>query len=76
MTQGQENSGVGVVNVARDVLRREISKEYAEVATNPDKGFHFHTGRHLAGLLEYQEAWLEQVSEGALESFAGTGNPF
>ena len=76
MAQGQGNSGVGVVNVDRDVLRREISKEYAEVATNPDKGFHFHTGCHLAGLLEYQETWLEQVSEGALESFAGTGNPF
>ena len=76
MAQRQGISGVGVVNVDRDVLRREISKEYAEVATNPDKGFHFHTGRHLAGLLEYQEAWLEQVSEGALESFAGTGNPF
>jgi SAM-dependent methyltransferase len=76
MAQEKGNSGVGVVNVDRDVLRQEISKEYAEVATNPDKGFHFHTGRRLAGLLEYQEDWLEQVSEGALESFAGTGNPF
>jgi hypothetical protein len=47
--------------VDRDVLRREITKEYAEVATNPDMGFHFHTRRYLAGLLEYQEAWLEQV---------------
>ena len=74
--QWQGNSGIGVVNVGRDVLRRVISKEYAEVATNPDKGCHFHTWRHLAGLLEYQEAWLEQVSEGALGSFAGTGNPF
>lgn len=76
MAQEQGNSGVGVVDVDRDVLRREITKEYAEVATNPDKGFHFHTGRHLAGLLEYEESWLEHVSPGALESFAGTGNPF
>ena len=66
MAWGQGNSCVGVVNIDRDVLGREISKEYAEVATNPDKGFHFHTGCHLAGLLECQEAWLEQVSEGAL----------
>lgn len=61
MAQWQENSGVGVVNVGRDVLCREISTEYAEVATNPDKGCHFHTGRRLAGLFECQEGWLEQI---------------
>ena len=29
-------------NVDLETLRREISKEYAEVASHPDKGFHFH----------------------------------
>ena len=76
MAQEKGKAGVGVVDVDRVVLRREISKEYAEVANNPEKGFHFHTGRRLAKLLEYEEAWIDQVSEGALESFAGTGNPF
>ena len=39
-------------------------------------GFHFHTGRRLIDLLEYQDDWLKGLSEEAIESFAGTGNPF
>ncbi|MGB5660425.1 MAG: hypothetical protein WBO54_13165, partial [Thermoanaerobaculia bacterium] len=45
-----------VPNVDVDELRGEIQKEYASVAENPDKGFHFHTGRKLAGLLGYDES--------------------
>jgi arsenite methyltransferase len=60
----------------RDELRDAISQEYAEVATSPEKGFHFHTGRKLAHLLKYQEEWIEMVPEASVESFAGTGNPF
>jgi len=58
------------------VLRAAISEEYASVACEPEKGYHFHTGRLLAGKLHYREAWLDGVPEGAIESFAGTGNPF
>jgi SAM-dependent methyltransferase len=57
-------------------LRLAIQEEYAEVATNPAKGFHFHTGRPLARILEYPDEWLEGVPESSIESFAGTGNPF
>ena len=57
-------------------LRRAIQEEYAEVATHPDKGFHFHTGRPLAALLGYREEWLAGVPEASIASFAGTGNPF
>jgi SAM-dependent methyltransferase len=57
-------------------LRRAIQDEYAEVARNPQQGFHFHTGRPLAALLGYDEAWLEAIPGGTVESFAGTGNPF
>src|SRR5262245_33379208 len=57
-------------------LRQAIRAEYAEVALHPTKGFHFHTGRPLARLLGYDDAWLEGIPEGAIESFAGTGNPF
>ena len=57
-------------------LRGEIQKEYASVAKNPDKGFHFHTGRKLAGILGYDESLLDGIPEAAIESFAGTGNPF
>ena len=59
-----------------DTLRSEVSKEYCQVAQNPELGFHFHTGRRLATLLEYQDHWLEGLPEEVIESFAGTGNPF
>ena len=59
-----------------DTLRRAIREEYAEVAANPEKGFHFHTGRPLARMLEYADEWLEDLPETSIESFAGTGNPF
>ncbi len=60
----------------RDFLREEIKKEYRVVADNPDQGFHFHTGRKLAGIVDYKEQWLDTVPEDVLASFAGTGNPF
>jgi arsenite methyltransferase len=59
-----------------DVLREAIREEYAEVASDPQKGFHFHTGRPLARILEYADEWLEGIPETSIESFAGTGNPF
>ena len=60
----------------REQLRRAIRAEYAEVATTPDKGFHFHTGRPLARLLGYPEEETDPLPEAVIESFAGVGNPF
>ncbi|HEX2173085.1 MAG TPA: methyltransferase domain-containing protein [Dehalococcoidia bacterium] len=59
-----------------DKLRGAIQAEYAEVASSPDKGFHFHTGRPLARLLGYPEAETDPLPESVIESFAGVGNPF
>lgn len=64
------------IGLNRDELRHAIQEEYMEVASNPDQGFHFHTGRKLAAILGYDETWLENVPETAVASFAGTGNPF
>jgi arsenite methyltransferase len=57
-------------------LRLAIQEEYALVAQEPERGFHFHTGRPLTRLLGYSEEWLAGIPEIAIESFAGTGNPF
>src|SRR5215218_865351 len=57
-------------------LREAIKEEYSKVAANPQKGFHFHTGRPLAQMLEYADEWLEGIPEASIECFAGTGNPF
>src|SRR5438477_5146347 len=59
-----------------DQLRHAIQEEYEEVALRPEQGFHFHTGRPLARMLGYEDAWLEGIPEASIESFAGTGNPF
>jgi 2-polyprenyl-3-methyl-5-hydroxy-6-metoxy-1,4-benzoquinol methylase len=63
-------------NVGLEILRYEIQHEYTEVANTPDKGFHFHTGSGLAKMLEYDSHWFAMIAEDAVESFAGTGNPF
>ena len=62
--------------VDREQLRAAIRDEYAVVAADPERGFHFHTGRPLATMLGYREDWLAGIPEEALASFAGTGNPF
>jgi hypothetical protein len=59
-----------------DTLRAEVAREYAVVAENPEKGFHFHTGRRLAEMLDYEATWLEGYPDQVVESFAGTGNDF
>jgi arsenite methyltransferase len=61
--------------LAFDILRYEIQKEYSEVATHPDKGYHFHTGRRLAVMLGYDERDIDALPVSAVESLAGTGNP-
>ena len=63
-------------DVDTETIRRAIQQEYQIVAEHPDHAFHFHVGRKLAGLLGYQEQWLDNVPESSIESFAGTGNPF
>jgi SAM-dependent methyltransferase len=70
-------SAVPVPNsLDQERLRVEIQREYREVAAHPDKGYHFHTGRKLAGITGYTEDLLAGVPEEALACFAGTGNPF
>jgi SAM-dependent methyltransferase len=65
-----------IPKISLDELRLEIKKEYANVALDPNKGYHFHTGRRLANLLGYDEALYADLPESNIASFAGTGNPF
>ena len=66
----------GIEGLDVELLRRAIQEEYAHVAADPGQGFHFHTGRRLAGILGYDDAWFNGVPEESIASFAGTGNPF
>lgn len=62
--------------VDRESLRRFVSEKYTEVATEPEKGFHFHNGRPLAAMLGYDLDDVDALPAAVVESFAGTGNPF
>lgn len=65
-----------IPKISLDDLRLEIKKEYTNVALDPDKGYHFHTGRKLADILGYDKALYADLPEANIASFAGTGNPF
>ena len=69
-------SEVGVARIDRDQLRRLVSEKYRDVATNPELGFHFHTGRPLAAMLGYPDEVIDRLPDASVASFAGTGNPF
>jgi len=62
--------------VDREELRCQIQAKYTDVAVEPEKGFHFHTGRPLANMLGYATEDVNGLPESAVASFAGTGNPF
>lgn len=57
------------------VLKDEILRMYQEVADNPATEFHFFHGREAAERFEYDPAWLARAPRGAVDSFAGVGNP-
>jgi SAM-dependent methyltransferase len=59
-----------------DALREQVREKYRDVAVDPHRTFHFHTGRRLAARLGYDEAVVDALPERAVESFAGVGNPF
>jgi SAM-dependent methyltransferase len=49
---------------------------YREVAEEPEKEFHFETGRGLAERLGYDPTELDRIPGGAIDSFAGVGHFF
>ena len=69
-------SNVSPSAVDIEQLRDNVKSKYTDVATNPEEGFHFHTGRPLAAMLSYTAKDLEALPESSIASFAGTGNPF
>src|SRR5258708_1054722 len=54
-------------------LEQRVKEMYREVAEEPDKEFHFETGRQLAERLGYPAAELDAIPAPAINSFAGVG---
>ena len=57
-------------------LREQVREKYREVALDPRRTFHFHTGRQLAARCGYEAAPVDALPDRAVESFSGVGNPF
>jgi SAM-dependent methyltransferase len=67
---------VAILSNQRDVILDAVQRMYTEVATDPERGFHFPTGRTACEFVGYPTAQLDAVPSSALESFAGVGYPF
>ena len=66
----------GGVLVDPGQLRTEVREKYREVAADPHREYHFHTGRPLAARLGYPAEVVDRLPDAAVESFAGVANPF
>jgi SAM-dependent methyltransferase len=64
------------VMVDGEALREQVREKYKEVAVDPHREYHFHTGRFLAAHLGYDKAVVDALPDVAVESFAGVANPF
>jgi arsenite methyltransferase len=56
-------------------LREQVREKYRDVAVDPSRRFHFHTGRDLARRLGYAEEAVGALPDRAVESFAGVADP-
>ncbi len=54
-------------------LKQRVKSMYEEVALEPDREFHFETGRPLAERLGYEPGDLDRIPAAAIDSFAGVG---
>src|ERR687897_1869022 len=54
-------------------LEHRVKRMYEEVALEPEREFHFETGRPLAERLGYPPAGLDRIPGPAIDSFAGVG---
>lgn len=65
-----------MTNIPVDELLKAIQVEYSQVALDPHKGYHFHTGREALRRIGYDPALYDALPEASVAAFAGTGNPF
>jgi len=54
-------------------LEERVKSMYEEVAVEPERDFHFETGRALAERLGYPPEELDRIPAAAIDSFAGVG---
>jgi arsenite methyltransferase len=67
---------VAITKFTRENIFDAVKQMYTDVATKPEMGFHFPTGRSACEFLGYPNEQLDVIPPTALESFAGVGYPF
>jgi arsenite methyltransferase len=67
---------VAILSNQREVILDAVRAMYTSVATTPEKGFHFPTGRFACEFVGYPAEQLDALPVTAVESFAGVGYPF
>jgi arsenite methyltransferase len=63
----------GTSQLDTNELEERVKRMYEEVSLEPQREFHFETGRPLAERLAYPAAQLDRIPAPAIESFAGVG---
>lgn len=67
---------VAVLGFNREQILNAVRDMYTHVALEPERVFHFPTGRGACLFVGYPEEWLDKLPASAVESFAGVGFPF
>lgn len=67
---------VAIFSDKKEFIFRAVADMYTDVATHPEKTFHFPTGRLACLFVGYPGAQLDLIPATAAESFAGVGYPF
>lgn len=67
---------VAILSNEKEFIFKAVQDMYTEVASCPDKNFHFPTGRSACLFVGYPVEQLDMIPNTAVESFAGVGYPF
>lgn len=67
---------VAILSNQREVIFDAVRRMYTDVATMPERGFHFPTGRRACELFGYPADQVDRLPAAVIESFAGVGYPF
>jgi arsenite methyltransferase len=60
----------------KEFIFKAVDEMYTDVASHPDRVFHFPTGRPACLFVGYPASQLDELPAEATESFAGVGYPF
>lgn len=67
---------VAILSNQREVIFDAVRRMYTDVASMPEREFHFPTGRQACEFVGYPADLLDRLPAAAVESFAGVGYPF